>query len=126
MLGVRGADVDGVDLVSPRCAKPKSSTPMKVKPKCWEYGCSMRIGGNGASLIVWQESTAKGLKSISDFESVLTSRGSTLRSISASLSMLDLVTIGSGTLIVEVALIVELALMGAISAIWMLSRSLSM
>src|ERR1700739_4209940 len=92
----------------PDVLKPNSSTPMKVKPKCCEYGCSMCEGGNGASLIVWQESTGTGLRSISDlesisdFESLLTLRGSTLRSMSASLLLLDWVTIGSGILIVEV------------------------
>src|ERR1700759_2420014 len=40
----------------------------------------MWIGGSGASLIVWHESTTTGFKSISDFEALLTDNGSTFRS----------------------------------------------
>ena len=78
---------------------PHSSIPIKVMPKCCEYGCSILMGGRGASFSVWHESMASGLTSISEVESLDTLSGSTFKSTLAveSLFDVDCVTIGCVT-----------------------------
>src|SRR5712691_6977921 len=102
--------------------KPHRSIPIKVMPKCCEYGCSILMGGRGASFRVWHESMASGLTSISEVESLDTLSGSIFRSRLAveSLFDVDCVTIGC------VTARFELIVTGAISLRWILSRSESM
>src|SRR6201987_5111047 len=103
----------------PDVLKPNSSTPMKVKPKCCEYGCSVCDGGNGASLIVWQESTATGFRSIADFESVLIVSGVW---IVASVLIVSGVWIVASVLIVSGVWIVASVLI--VSGVWIVASVL--